>query len=211
MVTSENELLREHSINLTYRYLQGIEGLTSTQVSVDIGFEWGISRFATHKCLVDIESEVVKAVEVTLTYNAYLLWQCPQSFLSECIPHQIAHVAMDFKDALSGYTSKEHGYEWREQFSIFAPGRPPLPGGPKSFDDRAQRLFRGGLPAQCACSDYFGFHVIPCTQSSIEKLTEHELICRGCKNVIKQIPMTNIPPKVYRDLALIREMVSDKH
>lgn len=207
---NDSGLLREHSINLSYRYLQGIESLTSIQASVDIGFEWDLSRFATHKCSVHIEYGIVKAVDITLTYNAYLLWQCPQAFLSECIAHEIAHVAMDFKDALSGYTSKEHGHEWREQFSIFAPGRPPLPGGPKSFDDRAQRLFRGGLPGQCACKDYFGFHVIPCSQSSIEKLTEHELICRGCKDVIQQIPMSDIPSKVYRDLALIREMVSNK-
>lgn len=130
--------------------------------------------------IVDHElRDVLLYGKVRLYYNYIFLIQNESAFIRHIVPHEIAHVFANAESLRRGTTIKEHGPEWQKWLATLSAEAIQAAKGPGDiFDDRAIRLFKGGVPIRCSCEGSQGFKVI--AQSAESRLAE--AVCLICES-----------------------------
>jgi predicted SprT family Zn-dependent metalloprotease len=131
--------------------------------------------------------------KVSIFYNYLYLLQRESLFITEIVPHEVAHVLATAESLRNGTKIKEHGPEWQRWLMSLSINATPRASGPGDiFDDRAIRLFRGGIPVKCQCVGEDGFNVLP--PSSEQKV--HETTCGRCDTAYSRTGRDSMTPEV---------------
>lgn len=141
--------------------------------------------------------------KATIFFNYVYLLQQEGLFIKDVVPHEIAHLLANAGAIRDGKRIKDHGNEWQRWLVSLTVEAIPKASGPGNiFDDRAIRLFSGGIPVKCACPSGTGFNVLPVTAEN--KL--HEMICDKCETAYVKTGRDDMPS----DVAMTYEYIANE-
>lgn len=166
------------------------------RVWVDVRFDYGMSDHSASKVeLMRINGEMHGTVEIRL--QGLFLWQDFPTFISEVVPHELAHVFLEVDCAERGVTQdKPHDDSWVEKVLEINPDAEPVAKVKGEFDERPIKLKRGAIGCACECGDDEGFAVFPNTPGSVVKLQNEELNCTHCNSAYSRLKPEEWPEAI---------------
>lgn len=133
---------------------------------------------------------------VELWYNLSYLHQDPTVFLSDVVPHEVAHVLTETQAAKAapGRKAAEHGDAWKEWLSrLSAQATPKACGWRDVFDDRVSHFACGAVPYRCACAGEAGVHAV-----SLRRGAPAEA-CESCGQELKPLSREELNEPLLRE------------
>lgn len=187
-----------------------LRGFPSTQVWVDVRFDYGMADHSACKVsLLQINGELHGTVEIRL--QGLFIWQDFSTFFSEVIPHEVAHVLLELRWAERGAASeKGHGDEWVELVLDINPDAEPAAKVKGNFDDRPIKLQKGGIACECDCDDLSAFVVVANTPSTLMKLKTEDLCCSECQSAYRRVSKESWPSEIAEALTFYEGVMALK-
>lgn len=138
-----------------------------------------------------------------LIFNFVHLYQLPGPFLTDIVPHEVAHLISQLQGIKSGIPIEMHGKEWREWLAKLSHrAEPKASAGTGLFDDRSIRLYKGGLLGRCQCEGPAGFMVV-------SKRQQKEQGCGACKSSVRLVPLESAPAALRDEVDFIRNYLEE--
>lgn len=168
----------------------------SDRIWIDVRFDYGMADHSSSKAeLLSINGEIHGTVEIKL--QGIYLWQDFQVFISEVIPHELAHVLIEVDCAMRGTkVEKPHDEAWCEKLSQIDPEVEPASKVKGEFDERPVRAGKGGVVCACECGGVDAVSVFPNTPATAVKLRNQELECTQCNSAYARLKPEEWPDEI---------------
>lgn len=205
LVDNADHPLEHEAARLTRAYLEKMSWpFDRMPVRIQFGVRTVSSQSMLNASLVDGRLHG----KASLFFNYLYLLQQEGPFLENVVPHEVAHILASAEAQRKGVEIKEHGPEWQRWLMSLSINATPKSTGPGAiFDDRAIRLFKGGIPVHCQCEGDARFNVLPSTAEA--KLGA--LSCDLCESLFVRTGRDEAPASILNQYEYIANEQSCRH
>lgn len=182
----------------------------SGRVWVDVRFDYGMADHSASKvALLRVNDELHGTVDIR--FQGLYIWQDFPTFISEVVPHELAHVLLELNGAERGTSvEKGHGDEWVDLVLEINEDAEPAAKVRGEFDDRLIKLQKGGVACECDCGELDGFFVVANTASTLMKLKSEQLACSDCHSAYRRIGKEKWPQQTSTALDFYEGVMAAK-
>lgn len=171
------------------------------RISIMIRFTLSATTASSRKVIPRELKPQIKA-DAWLYFNYLYLQQQPKEYLTDIVPHEVAHLIVDCMGFQQNLKQKhtEHGEVWKSELAKLSSLATPSAKGPgEIFDVRPINLFQGGQPVTCFCDGSDKYSVV--SSKSRSNLTD--MTCKKCKGAYSIIERDELPVEIIKQYEYI--------
>lgn len=196
-----------HAIALTERILRSLK-FPEDRITPLVEFDYVLRECSTSSVKVEMIDRKLYG-QAIIRYSGLALWQDPENFYKEVIPHEIAHIMDSLTQFKKGMEPEGgHGLAWAEWVSRIDSSLLAGPAPTGQYDFRAVALQKGGIATKCECEGLEGIKVVSSNQRSRKKLSEGQDFCKYCDSAWVAISLRDLPDDLLIQVKYIQEAIS---
>jgi predicted SprT family Zn-dependent metalloprotease len=145
--------------------------------------------------------------KVRIYLNYLFLIKHEGIYLTDTLPHEVAHILTNAASQKMGKEVRDHGPEWTSWlYRLNSDALATCKGKGGFYDFRPIHLHKGGIPIQCDCNSEETFSVL--SMKSESKL--HDMVCKNCNGKYRKVERDDIPPGIIQDYEFLRNEQSNR-